>query len=371
MTQLRTLLVYTILTSTLWGSAVHAEPKAGSAMPATPVITYKATLQTIADDIEALGTLRANESVDITSTVTENISALHFSDGQRVEKGDPLVEMTSHEEHAQIDEMRVTMEEARKQFKRATELVKDRTLSPAIADARKRDYETAQAKLVAMESRLNDRLILAPFSGVLGLRNASVGTLLQPGTKITTLDDDSIMKLDFNVPATYLGVLKEGLELSATSDAYPERSFNGKVTALDGRMDDLTRGITVRATIPNTDHALKSGLMMLVKVKGRPRQALMIPEGALVAKGSDQFVFVTDDSKEGGVIVNQRKVTIGTRIAGKAEIIAGIKQGEHVVTHGTMMLSDGQKTRILGEESAKTTASQIIKASQSATNKKD
>lgn len=345
---------------TLFSMAASAESPNG-ALPPTPVITYKATVENISDDVEALGILHANESVDINSSVTENITAIHFSDGQRVEKGDPLVEMTSLEEHAQIDEMRYTLEEARKQYNRALELVKNHSVSVAIADERKRDFDTARAKLIAMESRLNDRLILAPFDGLLGLRRVSVGTLVQPNTLITTLDDDSIMKLDFNVPATYLSVLKEGLEIQATSDAYPDNIFSGKIIALDGRMDNITRGITVRASIPNDKHLLKSGLMMLVKVKGRPRKAITVPEGALVAKGSDQFIYIASESKDGSTAL-QRKVQIGTRINGYVEIISGLKEHEKVITHGTMQLNDGQKLRILGEETKNKTAKDIISA---------
>jgi membrane fusion protein (multidrug efflux system) len=356
-------IIFSFLSLALLSNAALAQARSdkGKAAPPTPVILVKVAQESISDDIEVLGIANANESVDITSTVTENISAIHFSDGQRVEKGDPLVEMTNREEHAQIDEIRVTMEEARKQYKRAEELVKDSTLSTAIADARKRDYETAQAKLDAMQSRLNDRLILAPFSGVLGLRNVSVGALMQPGTVITSLHDDSVMKLDFTVPSAYLGVLKEGLDIEATSDAYPNRVFSGKVEALDGQMDAVTRGIIVRAVIENKDYALKSGLMMLVRIKGKPRQAWMIPEASLIAKGSDQFVFVLDDTQE-GVMVHQRKVVIGSRIKGKVEVVSGLGKGERIVTHGTMLLTDGQKVRVLGQETDAMPASNIIQS---------
>lgn len=141
------------------------------------------------------------------ATVSEIVTDVHFEDGQRVKAGSILVEMTNEEEHSLIEEERSTVAEAKKQYDRLRPLVKRGAASTSLLDQRRREYETAKARLRAIESKLQDRLIIAPFAGVVGLRNISVGALIKPGDVITTLDDDSVMKLDFTVPSIHLASL--------------------------------------------------------------------------------------------------------------------------------------------------------------------
>ncbi|MDJ0784120.1 MAG: efflux RND transporter periplasmic adaptor subunit, partial [Desulfosarcinaceae bacterium] len=199
------------------------------AQPAAPVIVKAVAIERFEDHVEALGTLRARESVALTAAVTETITAIHFDDGDRVAAGDILVEMTNEEEHALIEESLSTVAEAKKQYDRIRPLVATGAAASALLDQRRREYETAEARLRALESRLRERLVLAPFGGVLGLRNISVGALIEPGDVITTLDDDSVMKLDFTVPAVHLQTLRTGLPIEATSDAFPDRVFEGSI----------------------------------------------------------------------------------------------------------------------------------------------
>ena len=195
-----------------------------------PVIVGEARVTHLNDRVEVLGTLRANESVDITATITDTITAIHFEDGQRLNAGDILIEMTSKEEHAQLEEELSTLSEAEKQYNRLTPLVERGAASKSLLDQRIRELATAKARFRAIESRLQDRLILAPFSGVVGLKNISVGALVEPGDVITTLDDDSIMKLDFTVPAIHLASLERGIPIKARSPAYGDRVFEGTVS---------------------------------------------------------------------------------------------------------------------------------------------
>ena len=153
----------------------------GAKPPPTPVIVAEASIKAFADRIEALGTLRANESVALTASVTETISALYFDDGARVSKGQVLVEMTSAEEHAQLEEGKALVEEARRQYHRVKSLETTGAAAKSLLDERSRELETARARLAVIESRLADRLIRAPFDGVIGLRTISVGALVEPG----------------------------------------------------------------------------------------------------------------------------------------------------------------------------------------------
>ena len=184
-----------------------------SAQQAVPVIVKAVVTDHFVDRVEALGTLRANETVVLTATVSEIVTDVHFEDGQRVKAGSILVEMTNEEEHALIEEERSTVAEAKKQYDRLRPLVQRGAASIALLDQRRREYETAKARLRAIESKLQDRLIIAPFAGIVGLRNISVGALIEPGDVITTLDDDSVMKLDFTVPSIHLASLKTGLPM--------------------------------------------------------------------------------------------------------------------------------------------------------------
>lgn len=315
---------------------------AGPAAAATAVIVAEARVQQIDDRIEALGTLKANESVQLSSSITETVGAIHFDDGDRVAAGTLLVEMTSDEENAQLEEARATVDEARRQYERVQSLQQQGTAAASLLDERRRDLETARARLGAIESRLKDRLIKAPFAGVIGLRNVSLGALVEPGDPIATLDDDSRMKLEFPVPSLYLDSLRTGLPVLAATAAYGAREFRGEVTAIDSRIDPVTRTVLVRAVLPNADRSLRPGLLMQVNLLRNIRQGLVIPEEALVPLGDRQFVLVVD-----GNTVAQREVRLGARRPGQAEILDGLVAGDKIITHGTTRVKPGDQIDIV------------------------
>ena len=189
---------------------------------------------------------------------------------------------------------------------------------------------------------------MAPFDGVVGLRNTSVGALLQPATKITTLDDDSVMKLDFSVPSVFISTLKPGLQIAAKANGFNE-DFKGEVAAIDSQIDEATRSVLVRAIIPNPDAKLKPGLLMTVELNKNPRDAVGIPENALIPEGRKQFVFVVDENKNPPT-VEKREIVIGTRRQGDVEVLEGLKAGDKVVTQGTMVIANGTAVRITAEQ---------------------
>lgn len=304
----------------------------------TAVIVAEVRPEELVDRVEALGTLRAKESVSISALVTETVTALHFEDGQRVSKGQILAEMTSDEEHALLEEARATVDEALTQYRRVQSLADQGTAARSLLDERRREWETAKARLAAIESRLADRLVKAPFAGVVGLRKISPGALVEPGDLITNLDDDSQMKLDFSVPSRFLSGLHPGLDVVARASAYGDREFRGQVSSLDSRIDPVTRSVLVRALLDNADRALKPGMLMQVELLMNPRRALVIPEEALIPLGSKQKVLVV----EAGEAI-EREVQVGARRAGEVEILAGLAPGERVITHGAVKLVPGRK----------------------------
>ncbi len=346
-------LIRTVLTAALISLSMPfaqslAQDKGGAQQPAN-VIVATTQKQKLADSVEALGTLRANETVTLMATVTETVTAVNFTDGQRVQKGQVLVEMASGEEKAQLDQARALAAEAGQQLERVRVLDKQNAIAQSTIDERKRDYDSAQGKLREVESRLKDYLISAPFGGVLGLRNISIGALLQPGSKITTLDDDSVMKLDFSVPSIFLKDLKTGVPVVARAREFGDRQFQGQVESLDSQIDPVTRSITVRAILPNESHILKPGLLMSVLLFSNPRDSILIPEGALMPEGQDNYV-LTVNSRQTPPVLEKRKVVIGTRQPGKVEIVSGLQEGETFVTQGTMTARPGQAVNILGQE---------------------
>jgi len=348
------------------GLLLMAGPSNAAGPQPVPVVVKEVTRNNFVDRVEALGTLRANETLELSATVSETVTAIHFDDGQRVEAGDILVEMTSEEESALIEEERSTIAEARKQYDRLRPLVERGAASQALLDQRRREYETALARFRAIESKLQDRLIIAPFSGVVGLRNISVGALIEPGDLITTLDDDSVMKLDFTVPAIYLSTLTTGVPIEARSPAFSGRVFKGNVSGIGSRVDPVTRSIVVRAILPNPDRLLKPGLLMGVDLLKNPRQALVIPEEALISSGRDNFVLVVELSAD-PTVARQRKVTIGGRRPGDIEVLSGVAAGEFVITHGGLRARAGQPVKVIAVDSGDESLVQLLNRKQTGT----
>ena len=313
--------------------------------PPVPVIVQDASKVSFRDRVEALGTLRANESVAVTAVVADKITAIRFDDGDRVEKGQVLVEMTTAEETALLEEVRSNLEEAKSQFERSESLTKRRLTPETVFDQRRRDYATARARVAAMDARLSDRILKAPFAGRMGLRNVSAGSLVSPGDVIARIEDDSVMKLDFSVPSTFIATLKPGLEIIATARGFGEEKFRGTVASIDNRIDEITRTIRVRAILPNPDRRLVPGLLMNVNLYKNPREAVAIKEEALVPLGTDTYVFVVEGENE-KTTVARRRIETGARKPGLVEVTSGLTAGETVVTDGTMKLRPGSQVTI-------------------------
>jgi membrane fusion protein (multidrug efflux system) len=343
----------------LLSAPLSAAPPKQASKP-VPVIASEVRSGPFVDRVEALGTLKANESVDVTANVTETVSAIHFDDGERVEQGKVLVEMTSAEEHALLEEARARVAEAERQYDRVKSLVAQRSASESLLDERKRDLDTARALLVAIESRLADRLVKAPFAGVLGLRNISPGALVEPGDLITTLDDDRVMKLDFAVPSVFLPDLAPGLGIAAKARAYGDRRFEGEIRSIDSRVDPVTRSIQVRALIPNPDRTLKPGVLMQVELLRNPRQALVVPESALLHQGQEHFVMMVSD----GGTAQRRQVRIGARRPGEVEIIEGLRAGEKVITHGNDEVRPGQQIAVRAVDDGTRSLQEMLEPAQ-------
>lgn len=320
---------------------------AARANQAVGVLTERVSAEDFAYELEALGTARANEAVEITSKVSNLVTAIRFREGEQVRRGDVLVELDSVEARAELAAARAALSETQSQYQRSQELFATRALSQSQLDQLAATLSANQARVTTAEARLADTVIRAPFDGRTGLRRVSVGSLVSPGAVITTLDDTRTIKLDFSVPEAYIAVLVEGLPLTARSVAFPDREFTGQVVSIDSRVDPTTRSVTARAALPNPDGLLKPGMFLTVRLREKRAPVIMISEQALVPEEGRQYVYVVKDAH-----AEKREITIGRRKPGKVEVTAGLAAGEIVVIEGTQKVRDGSAVRDLRNDSA-------------------
>lgn len=324
----------------------------GGAGGATAVTVAQVTQQLMFDQVESVGTAVANESVNLTPKVSDTISRVGFQDGDLVRAGDILVELTNASETARLSEAQSTADEAVRQYERLRTLNGDNLISATDLDAARTRAETAQARLEGVIVAMDDRLIRAPFSGVLGFRNVSEGSLVSPNTIITTLDDISVIKLDFSIAEAYLAQIASGQTIRAESIVYRGRQFDGTVQVVGSRIDPVTRSVQVRAVIDNSGGELRPGMLMTVSVALNSVQAIVVPEQSLVPRSGKQFVFVVDEAN----VAKQVEVVIGRRRPGIVEIIQGVSLGDRVVTEGLARLRPGQTVQVLKSANSELTS---------------
>lgn len=326
----------------------------------TPVIVTSVIRSNFADKVEALGTTRANETVIITADTSEKISEIHFNDGEEVRKGTLLVTLDKKQEEAELRASEALTAETQNAYDRASALKGKNALSRATLQQRATELRQSQAATEALEARLSNYEIRAPFDGMLGLREVSVGALVQPGDIITTIDDLSQIKVDFDVPSVFLASLQPGLPIIGHVEAFRSETFKGEVKTINTQIDPITRTVRVRAVIPNENRTLKPGLLMTIELLKDSRQALLIPEESLLKIGEKNFVFIVI-TEEKNLIAQQREITIGNRRPGIIEVLSGLKKGDKIVSHGTVKIRNGTKVSIRAVETEDTALDLLLK----------
>ncbi len=311
----------------------------GNAGAPAPVKVASATQSAWQQPIDGIATLRAQESVLVTAPVAGRVTTVQFREGARVVAGAPLVQLEDTEERAEYNAAKVNLELQQQRFRRSQELHDKQLLSQDDFDAQAQTLKDAQARTALAKARLDKLAITAPFAGVLGFRQVSPGTLVKPGDSIVSLDALDTLRAEFQIPESQLAALHFGSPVTAQSAAYPGRAFKGTVTLIGSRIDDTTRTLPVQARINNHDLALKPGMLLTLTAEAKPRQALFIPEAALVPEGNNQYVWrvASDQTAE------RINVTTGVRQPGQVEIIAGLKVGDVVVTEGQTALQPKRK----------------------------
>lgn len=326
----------------------------------TAVITSPVVSKTFGDTVEALGTTRANEMVIITADTAEKVTKIYFEEGQEVKEGDLLITLAKGEENAALKAAQAEFSEAQSSYNRAKDLQATKAISKAAMQERLSALNQSRAAIAGVTARLDKLAITAPFDGVVGLREVSVGTLVQPSDMITTIDDISVIKVDFDVPSLYLPTLKTGLKIIGKTQAFGEREFEGQVQTVNTQVDPLTRTVKVRGVIPNEDRVLKPGLLMTIDLIKNERQALVIPEEALIKRGNKNFVFVTGE-KDGKIIAVEKEIQLGARRSGEIEVLEGLNENDQVINHGTLKVKDGAEIKVQAVETAKQTIGEMLR----------
>lgn len=296
------------------------------------------------DRIEALGTTTARESVTITAKVSETVAKVSFDSGEEVRAGDVLVVLSDNAEVAGLNEAGAAYREAQRLLERQQALAQRQLIAVSQLDAQRAARDAARARLDQVRAQMSDRVITAPFAGVLGVRQISAGSLVTPGTVITTLDDISSVHLDFSIPERQAPLLAVGQPVAATSDAYPGETFNGRIASLGSRIDPVTRSLSARAEFDNAERKLRAGMLLEAGVQRAARNTLQVPELALQQVGRQAFVFRVGAEDK----VDQVPVKIGARRPGWVEIVEGLKVGDRIVVEGIVKLKPGAKVSEAG-----------------------
>jgi membrane fusion protein, multidrug efflux system len=298
---------------------------------------------TVVDRTESVGTVRSRDAVTITAKVTGMVQNIRFQEGQRVRAGDALAELDAAALRAELDQARALFDDARSQLVRARGLQPGQNIAAQRLETLEALTRQAEGRVRQAQARLEELSVTAPFSGRVGLRQVSVGALVQPGTVVTTLDDISRVRVEFAVPEIYVARVREGSAVTARSSAFGERRFEGRVAVVDTRIDTATRTIRVVSEFDNPEEVLKPGLFMTVELEMERRDnALLIAEEALDPIGDRNYVYVIRDDRARRV-----EVRLGQRLPGEVEVLSGLRAGEPVVVRGVQRLRNDAPVRVV------------------------
>ncbi|RZQ54060.1 efflux transporter periplasmic adaptor subunit [Pseudoalteromonas phenolica] len=315
-----------------------------SSRPATQVAAHIVSTDIKSINIDAVGTARANQAINVISAQSDYIESLAFADGEFVQVGQVLANLRDKQERLTVKELKINLKEQQRQLKRLQELARSQSAAQSQLEEQASEVDALQAKLANAESKLQEMVIKAPFSGVLGKRLVDIGSFVNSNTPFTTLDDISIIKVDFQVPEKYLAQLTQGMQVSAISDAYPNTPFTGEVTHIEPRINQATRSVSVTASFENETNLLRPGMLMQVALELGRIEALMVPEKSIIPRQENHFVYIIDDNDK----AQQVKVELLKRFHGWVAIKSGLEAGQQVITEGTIKIRPGSSVTTQG-----------------------
>jgi membrane fusion protein (multidrug efflux system) len=344
-------------------------PGAGGPPGAMALAVETVTLQPepLQQGLRTVGTLRADESVVVRPEIAGRLVGIHFAEGERIAAGAPLFTLDASVARAALNEAQANLDKAQRADARANELATRQLIAKSDLDTVRAELGVTRARVASARAQLDKSTIHAPFDGVLGLREVSVGEFVNPGQALVSLVRLDPIEVDFSLPESELARLAPGQPVTIAVDAYAGREFVGAVKAIDPAIDIASRSARLRASIPNPDLALRPGLFARVSLdRGNDSgEALLLPEEALLQQGDLRFVYRVVDGK-----AVRTPVETGRRVPGRIEIVAGLEPGAEVVTAGQSkpMMFDGAAVRVIGAEAAPAVASP---ASREATTAQD
>jgi membrane fusion protein (multidrug efflux system) len=330
------------------GKPAGAAPGGPPGGMAQPVETARVVAVDLALDATAVGSLRSNESVVLRPETAGRISAINFRDGMAVAKGSLLVGLDAATQAAEFEQAKANLGLAQANQKRTQELFERKFISQQSLDNTGAALKVQEAAVALAQAKLDKTRIKAPFAGVVGIRNVSVGDYVKEGQELINLEDISTLKIDFRLPESYLGQLKPGQSVEVSSDALPGQRFTAVLDAINPLIDTNGRAISCRAHLSNAEAKLRPGMFVRVRLILEQRSnVLLIPEQALVPDAKAPYVFRVSDGK-----VTRTPVKPGIRRNAQVEIIEGLQAGDEVVTAGQLKLRDGAPVRALAEAAA-------------------
>jgi membrane fusion protein (multidrug efflux system) len=313
-----------------------AQPPGGKPM-ALPVRMAIVQQKDLTPSLSAVGSLVANESVVMRPEIAARVTGIHFREGQGVAKGTLLVSLDAADAQAQLTAAQADVNLATQRLERAEELFKKAFISRQALDDARENLTAARARLDQAKVRVDKTQLRAPFTGVLGLRQVSVGAFVQPGQEIVRLEDYASLKLDFRVPEIHLARVGAGQNVNIAVDAFPGQRFSGQIYATESAVDEKSRSILVRARVANPRLQLRPGMFARVEIALEHKgMSLVVPEQAIVPKGNQNLVFRVVDGK-----AVPTPVALGLRQPGEVEIKQGLQAGDQIVLEGQMKLQPG------------------------------
>ncbi len=324
---------------------------ASGAMQGAPVGVEvgKVEVMSLQDETQAVGSLRSRQGVILRPEVGGRIAELGFADGQRVTRGQLLVQLDDTLQQAQLLQAKAQASIARTNLQRNRELVAQNFVSQSAADQTAAALEVAEAQVAVAQAQLARMAMLAPFDGMTGIRSVNVGDYVKEGADLVSVEDISAMTVDFRLPEAVISRLRLNQAVDVSLDGLPGRKFKARVEAMDSQLDANGRSLLVRARLDNSSGVLRSGMFARARIvfEDRPR-ALVVPEEALVPQGAKQYLIKVIDGPNGKI--SQRiEARMGLRVPGKVEILEGLAPGDSVVTagHARLMRDDGIALRVV------------------------
>lgn len=325
-------------------SAAFAQPPGpGGKRPPMPVKAVAAKRVSLSPSINSVGGLIANEAVVIRPEIAGRIVGIHFNEGQRVAKGALLVTLASQELQASVAESSAEVNLVQGRYTRAQELYKKKFISQQALDDARENAIRAQAQLDQSRARLAKTELRAPFAGQIGLRQVSLGAVVQPGQDLVRLDDIDTLKLEFRVSEAQLRHIKLGQKVMLQVDAFPDQQFSGQVYAIEPGVDEKSRSLQLRARVPNPGAKLRPGLFARVTLQLEgTADSIVVPEQAIVPKGDQAFVFRVVNGT-----AQLTPVTLGARRPGEVAIASGVQAGDLVITEGQQKIGPGAPVAVV------------------------